>query len=130
MFYAFDKYEINYLPKRNYSMQWSIFFLIHFFIGNLMVLNAFIGVIIEKVIDVKTFLSKNFKIKIFKKLLIYLFIYLYIILFNLIYLKIKLIKFFFFKGPYKGMNSDEKEWAILKGNILKAKPQKKVFYFI
>ena len=35
-------------PVENTNRIWSIFFIVHFFIGNIMVFNAFTGVMVQK----------------------------------------------------------------------------------
>lgn len=50
---AWDAVGIDKEPIRNKNKWWSIFYIAHFFIGNLMVFNTFIGVLIEKFTYIK-----------------------------------------------------------------------------
>lgn len=56
-------------PTEHYTLKklWSIFFILVFFFGNLMILNTFIGILIEKFLEIKNSFSKNnlFRRKIF-----------------------------------------------------------------
>lgn len=47
--------NIHYL----HNVWWALFFVFHFFLCNLLVLNTFVGVLIEKYIDVKNEKSIN-----------------------------------------------------------------------
>jgi hypothetical protein len=53
MFNAWDAIGIDQNTIMNRNKWWSFFFIIHFFVGNLMVFNTFIGVLIEKFNAVK-----------------------------------------------------------------------------
>ena len=53
MFDAIDAVGISLNSKFNYNRLWTIFFVVHFFIGNLMVLNTYIGILFEEYIKVE-----------------------------------------------------------------------------
>ncbi|EGR33537.1 hypothetical protein IMG5_049970 [Ichthyophthirius multifiliis] len=48
IFQAQDAYELNYGPVRLYNKYWSYFFIIFFFIINILVINTFVGALIDK----------------------------------------------------------------------------------
>ncbi len=56
---AWEAVDVNYEPSHHGYKFWSIFFILFFLVGNLMVFNTFIGVLIEKFIYIKDSFSKN-----------------------------------------------------------------------
>lgn len=57
---AFEADGIDKAPTHHieYSKFWSVFFILVFFFGNLMILNTFIGILIEKFLEIKNSFSR------------------------------------------------------------------------
>ena len=45
---AQNAYAKNFQPQEGYNRYWSVFYIVYFFIGNIMVFNAFTGVMVQK----------------------------------------------------------------------------------
>lgn len=98
-----DAREIDEQPEIDYNNTWAIFFIVLFFIGKILLLNMFVGIIIENIM----------MIKIHEGLFLFF-----------------TSKTIFFIEKLDTLNDEQKEWAHIKANILKLRPKsvKKRFF--
>ena len=53
-FYVIDARQTNEQPEIGYNNTWSVFFIVLFFIGKILLLNMFVGIIIENIMMIRT----------------------------------------------------------------------------
>lgn len=54
-----DSIAIDYEPKRNHEIMWALFFMAFIILGNFLILNLFVGVVISTFNKEKEILGKN-----------------------------------------------------------------------
>ena len=55
-----DSVGIDLQPKRNQNMYWALFYIIFIILGNFLILNLFVGVVVSTFNREKEILGKNF----------------------------------------------------------------------
>jgi Ion transport protein len=60
MYYGVDSIGIDQQPLKNYNIYWSIFFMFFIILGNFLVLNLFVGVVVSTFNREQQILGKNF----------------------------------------------------------------------
>ena len=60
MYQGIDNVGIDMQPQANYSMLWSAYFIIFIMLGNYLIMNLFVGVVVNTFNREKEKLGKNF----------------------------------------------------------------------
>lgn len=55
-----DAVAIDYEPQRNFNIYWAFFFIFFIILGNFLILNLFVGVVVSTFNREKEILGKNF----------------------------------------------------------------------
>lgn len=101
---SIDGVGVDLQPKEDYNTAKAVFFLIFFFVSNFILLNMFVGIITENIIINKN-RDSNYRFN--RERIVILWV--------------------FYLGGLDKLTEEQREWAIIKANILKLKPKPLVF---
>ena len=59
-FFVIDAREVDEQPEIGYNKTWAVFFMVLFYIGKILLLNMFVGIIIENIMLIKNHEGNHF----------------------------------------------------------------------